>query len=64
QQSIPAGIDYDAIKGLSIEVRDKLKAAQPETIAQAGRISGMTPAAISLLLIHIKRLQHQSRVVQ
>lgn len=64
QQSIPADIDYDAIKGLSIEVRDKLKAVQPETIAQAGRISGMTPAAISLLLIHIKRLQHQSRVVQ
>lgn len=62
-QTIPSEINYDDIKGLSIEVRDKLKAAQPDTIAQATRISGVTPAAISLLLIHIKRLQHQGRTV-
>lgn len=54
---IPADIDYDAIASLSIEVRQRLKAAQPGTVGQAGRISGVTPAAIALLLIHLKRLQ-------
>lgn len=51
---IPADFDYDKVKGLSFEVRQKLKAQNPETIGQAGRISGVTPAAISLLLIFIK----------
>lgn len=51
---IPADFDYDKVKGLSFEVRQKLKAQKPETIGQAGRISGVTPAAISLLLIFIK----------
>ncbi|GMV58364.1 MAG: tRNA uridine 5-carboxymethylaminomethyl modification enzyme MnmG [Betaproteobacteria bacterium] len=53
---IPASLDYDAVRGLSIEVRQKLKAHRPETIGQAARISGVTPAAISLLLVHLKRL--------
>jgi tRNA uridine 5-carboxymethylaminomethyl modification enzyme len=53
---IPATLDYDAVRGLSIEVRQKLKAQRPETIGQASRISGVTPAAISLLLVHLKRL--------
>jgi tRNA uridine 5-carboxymethylaminomethyl modification enzyme len=53
---IPAALDYDAVRGLSIEVRQKLKAHRPETIGQAARISGITPAAISLLLVHLKRL--------
>jgi tRNA uridine 5-carboxymethylaminomethyl modification enzyme len=53
---IPAALDYDDVRGLSIEVRQKLRAGRPETIGQAARISGMTPAAISLLLVHIKRL--------
>jgi tRNA uridine 5-carboxymethylaminomethyl modification enzyme len=53
---IPATIDYDAVRGLSIEVRQKLKAHRPETVGQAARISGVTPAAISLLLVHLKRL--------
>jgi len=53
---IPAALDYDAVRGLSIEVRQKLKAHRPETIGQAARISGVTPAAISLLLVHLKRL--------
>jgi tRNA uridine 5-carboxymethylaminomethyl modification enzyme len=53
---IPAGIDYEKVRGLSIEVRQKLSAARPETIGQAARISGVTPAAISLLLVHLKRL--------
>lgn len=63
-QLIPDDIDYDAITGLSIEVKDRLKTSQPETVAQASRISGVTPAAISLLLIHLKRLQHRQKVIQ
>lgn len=51
---IPSDFDYDKVKGLSFEVRQKLKAHRPETLGQAGRISGVTPAAISLLLIFIK----------
>lgn len=58
EQPIPAEIDYDSITSLSIEVRQRLKAARPTTVGQAGRVSGVTPAAISLLLIHIKRLQY------
>ncbi|GAB2914705.1 tRNA uridine-5-carboxymethylaminomethyl(34) synthesis enzyme MnmG [Paralcaligenes ginsengisoli] len=58
QQAIPADIDYDVVTSLSIEVRQRLKASRPETIGQAGRISGVTPAAISLLMIHLKRLQY------
>ncbi|MCK4870348.1 MAG: tRNA uridine-5-carboxymethylaminomethyl(34) synthesis enzyme MnmG, partial [Gammaproteobacteria bacterium] len=52
---IPQNFDYDKIKGLSNEVRQKLKKSQPLTIGQAARISGITPAAISLLLIFIKK---------
>lgn len=51
---IPTDFDYDKVNGLSFEVRQKLKQYRPETIGQAGRISGVTPAAISLLLIFIK----------
>jgi len=52
---IPPSLDFDAIASLSFEVRQKLRAARPETIGQAARVSGVTPAAISLLLIHLKR---------
>jgi tRNA uridine 5-carboxymethylaminomethyl modification enzyme len=52
---IPPGFDYDAVRGLSAEVVAKLKAARPESIGQAQRISGVTPAAISLLLVHLRR---------
>jgi tRNA uridine 5-carboxymethylaminomethyl modification enzyme len=52
---LPADIDYGAVTGLSTEVRQKLAEHRPETIGQAGRISGITPAAISLLLVHLKR---------
>ena len=51
---IPDDFDYDKVKGLSFEVRQKLKAHKPETLGQASRISGVTPAAISLLLIFLK----------
>jgi tRNA uridine 5-carboxymethylaminomethyl modification enzyme len=60
-QLIPADIDYDAITSLSIEVRQRLKASRPETVGQASRVSGVTPAAISLLLIHIKRMQYRKK---
>ena len=53
--AIPAGFDYDKVRGLSAEVLLKLKRAQPATIGQAARVSGVTPAAISLLLVHLKR---------
>ncbi len=55
--AIPAGFDYDNVRGLSAEVLLKLKRTQPATIGQAARISGVTPAAISLLLVHLKRRQ-------
>lgn len=57
-QPIPEDFNYDTIDSLSIEVRQRLKLARPETIGQASRVSGVTPAAISLLLIHLKRHQH------
>lgn len=52
---IPADMDYDDVTGLSFEVRQKLKAVRPETLGQASRISGVTPAAVALLLVHLKR---------
>ena len=61
QQRIPVDIDYDTVGSLSFEVRQKFKVHQPETVGQASRISGVTPAAISLLLIHLKRLQYNAR---
>ncbi|MFN9187284.1 MAG: tRNA uridine-5-carboxymethylaminomethyl(34) synthesis enzyme MnmG [Betaproteobacteria bacterium] len=53
---IPADLDYAQVRGLSHEVRQKLARQRPETIGQASRISGITPAAISLLIVHVKRL--------
>ncbi|WP_426285940.1 tRNA uridine-5-carboxymethylaminomethyl(34) synthesis enzyme MnmG [Luteibacter sp. E-22] len=53
--AIPDGFDYDRVRGLSAEVLLKLKRSLPATIGQAARISGVTPAAISLLLVHLKR---------
>ena len=52
---LPDSLDIDLIGGLSNEVRQKLKAQRPETLAQASRISGVTPAALSMLLVHIKK---------
>jgi tRNA uridine 5-carboxymethylaminomethyl modification enzyme len=52
---LPHDLDYAAVRGLSAEVQQKLTRHRPETIGQASRISGMTPAAISLLLVHLKR---------
>ena len=52
---LPSDLDYGAVRGLSTEVRQKLAHHRPETIGQASRIQGVTPAAISLLLVHLKR---------
>lgn len=52
---LPENIDYREVRGLSFEVSQKLNQFRPETIGQASRISGVTPAAISLLMVHLKR---------
>jgi tRNA uridine 5-carboxymethylaminomethyl modification enzyme len=51
---LPADLDYRSVRGLSVEAQQKLNLHKPETIGQAARISGITPAAISLLLVHLK----------
>lgn len=53
--ALPADIDYHVISGLSREIQNKLSQARPQTLGQASRIPGVTPAAISLLLIHLKK---------
>jgi tRNA uridine 5-carboxymethylaminomethyl modification enzyme len=53
--SIPDGFDYEAIIGLSNEVRQKLIDIRPATLGQASRMDGMTPAALTLILSHLKR---------
>ena len=55
---IPGDFDYAGVRGLSAEVQGKLQAIRPASIGQAGRISGVTPAAIGLLLVHLKRRSH------
>jgi tRNA uridine 5-carboxymethylaminomethyl modification enzyme len=57
--AIPVGFDYAQVTGLSTEVRQKLERVRPETIGQAQRIPGMTPAAISLLLVHLERRRRE-----
>ncbi len=55
ETSLPLDIDYGVIRGLSNEVRQRLNEARPATIGQASRVPGVTPAAMSLLLVHLKR---------
>jgi len=55
--AIPADLDYAALNGLSIEVRQRLAQHRPQTVGQASRIQGVTPAAIAVLLVHLKRLR-------
>jgi tRNA uridine 5-carboxymethylaminomethyl modification enzyme len=59
QTTIPAAFDYAQVRGLSTEVLQKLARSRPQTIGQAQRIAGVTPAAISLLLVHLKRGAHR-----
>jgi tRNA uridine 5-carboxymethylaminomethyl modification enzyme len=54
---LPEAIDYAQVRGLSIEVRQRLQEARPDTVGRAARVPGVTPAAISLLLVHLKRRQ-------
>ncbi len=61
---IPDNYDYEDISGLSNEVKQKLGDVRPETIGQAGRISGVTPAAVSILLIHLKKTKQIKGNVQ
>ena len=58
---LPADLDYGDVHGLSIEARQKLQAQRPQTLGQASRISGITPATISLLLVYLKRKSRGSR---
>jgi len=57
--ALPPAFDYLAIDALGFEVRQKLNAQRPETLGQASRISGVTPAAIAVLLVHLKRAGHK-----
>ncbi|MEN8107325.1 MAG: tRNA uridine-5-carboxymethylaminomethyl(34) synthesis enzyme MnmG [Pseudomonadota bacterium] len=60
-QALPGDLDYNAVRGLSNEVCEKLQVVRPETIGQAARIPGMTPAAVSLLLVHLKKHNYTQR---
>ncbi|MGM0951382.1 MAG: tRNA uridine-5-carboxymethylaminomethyl(34) synthesis enzyme MnmG [Pseudomonadota bacterium] len=53
--ALPIDLDYDVIGGLSNEIKQKLKEVRPETVAQASRIQGVTPAAVSQVLVHLKK---------
>ena len=55
---IPADFDFNSVSGLSNEVKQKLNDATPESLGRASRVPGVTPAAISLLLIFLKKLGH------
>jgi len=52
---LPRNIDYGEVSGLSNEARQRLRDVRPETLGQAARIPGLTPAAVSLLLVHLKK---------
>ena len=53
--AIPPGFDFERVRGLSAEVLAKFKATRPQSIGEARRIAGVTPAAVSLLLVHLRR---------
>ena len=53
--ALPEDLDYGNVRGLSAEVREKLSCHRPATVGQASRISGVTPAAVSVLLVHLKK---------
>ena len=59
-QEIPETFDFGTLQGLSHELRQKLIVARPETLAQAGRVEGMTPAALTLILARLRQLQRRS----
>ncbi|WP_210397925.1 tRNA uridine-5-carboxymethylaminomethyl(34) synthesis enzyme MnmG [Motiliproteus sediminis] len=61
---LPVELDYAAIDGLSNELRSKLAQARPETLGAAARLQGMTPAAVSLLLVHLKKLERKQQALR
>ncbi len=61
EQPLPVNFDYNAVTGLSGEACEKLQDVQPQTIGQAARIPGITPAAVSLLLVHMKKHRYSRR---
>jgi tRNA uridine 5-carboxymethylaminomethyl modification enzyme len=62
EMALPADLDYREVRGLSIEAQQKLNKHKPQTLGQAGRVSGITPAAISLLLVYLKKKYKGSTV--
>jgi tRNA uridine 5-carboxymethylaminomethyl modification enzyme len=52
---LPEDLDYSSVRGLSNEVRQKLAQIRPATVGQASRVPGVTPAAVSILLVHLKK---------
>lgn len=61
QKTVPADLDYDSVAGLGTEVKQKLKEVRPVSLGQASRISGVTPAAISLLMVALEKRKRKSR---
>jgi len=59
---LPQDLDYDQVSALSIEVRQRLNRQRPETLGQASRMTGITPAAVSLLLVHLRRVRYKGFV--
>ena len=57
ETKIPEAIDYHQVRGLSSEVMEKLKQSRPDTVGHASRIPGITPAAVSILLVHLKKIR-------
>ena len=60
EMRLPGDIEYEQVRGLSTEICQKLSDIRPATVDQATRISGMTPAAVSVLLVHLKKRQLKS----
>ena len=60
ETALPENLDYAEVRGLSSEVREKLARVRPATLGQAGRIAGVTPAAVSLLIVHLKKRERRS----
>ena len=60
-RALPGDLDYAAVRGLSTEVREKLELHRPASVGQAARVDGVTPAAVSLLLVHLKKRELSGR---